>query len=242
MTPLDRLADGPDLAFYEALLGSELSVLLDGDEVQIFPVSDGPLALAFETDDRLAAFAEGPADRAVMPGRALVEMLAGQGLGIGLNLPEAPSARVIPADAVDWLADLLSETARVQATAPTEVTAPTGLSDRLLAALDRRLAQAEGLADHAWLAGGVFGDGPARLLLAVVGATKGAEDSLGQSIGEAVVFVGNDGQTVDLVFLEHSDPLIGLLKKVGLRFDIPAPNPLKREAPGTNPLKPPRLR
>ncbi len=242
MTPLDRLADGPDLTFYEALVGAELSVLLEGEALQIFPVSDGPLALAFDTDDRLAAFADGPAERAVMPGRALVEMLAGQGVGIGLNLPDAPSSRVIPAEAVDWLAQVLAEGPNIQADRPVEVTPPAGADQALLAALDRRLAQAEGLASHAWFCRATYGDGAARWLLAVVGAQTGAEEALGRSIGEALAFSGRDGEIVDLVFLEHSDGLAGPLEKVALRFDIPKPTPLKREAPGTNPQKPPRLR
>ena len=98
MTMLDRAygemeagGDTERLRFYERLADAELFLLLEreaeGGRIapQVFPLEEGPVVLAFDTEDRLAEFSPGAA-YAAMTGRALAEMLAGQGLGVGLNL------------------------------------------------------------------------------------------------------------------------------------------------------------
>ncbi|MBZ0124628.1 MAG: SseB family protein, partial [Roseovarius sp.] len=56
---------------------------------------------------------------------------------------------------------------------------------------------------------------------------------------------GPDWGAFDVVFLGADDPAVTRLARVGLRFDLPRPEPLAQmpgAAPGMNPDTPPRLR
>ena len=48
---------------------------------------------------------------------------------------------------------------------------------------------------------------------------------------------------IDVAFFRASDPVMARIAKVGLRFDIPAPDQAQApSAPGMDPARPPRLR
>jgi hypothetical protein len=260
MTPIDAahaaMEAAPDdevprLAFYERLAESELFLLLDRPaaadavEPRMLELSTGALVAVFDTEDRLAAFAGDGADYAALPGRRLAGMLAGQGIGIGLNLGVAPSAIVLPPEAVDWLAGTLGQgPAEVDARIET-LTAPKGVPEALLAALDRKLARAAGLAASAWLSGVTYADGRRGHLLAIIDAEKGAEPVLAAEIAEALTFAGLEAGELDVVFLAADDPVTGRLARVGLRFDLPvapAATGVSPSAPGMDPGRPPKLR
>ena len=99
------------LAFYHRLAGSELHLLLEAEPEassdtvtpQVFEVEGAAYALAFDSGARLAAFAGAPAPYAALPGRTLANMMAAGGIGLGLNLDVAPSAILIPPDALAGL-------------------------------------------------------------------------------------------------------------------------------------------
>ena len=114
MTPLDTahaaMAAAPDddterLRFFERLADAELFLLVTeevtGDRLSpsIFDTSDGRFVLAFDREERLTAFTEGPAPYAALPGRAIAGMLNGQDIGLGLNLGVPASALLVPAGA-----------------------------------------------------------------------------------------------------------------------------------------------
>ena len=92
------------------LADAELFLLLTeeplGDTIEpaLFDLEEGRVALAFDTEARLAAFAEGPAPYAALPGRVVAQFLSGQKLGLGLNVPLGPSAILLAADALGCLA------------------------------------------------------------------------------------------------------------------------------------------
>ena len=72
---------------------------VEGNDIvpRIFPVEGERFVLAFDREARLAAFAEGPAPYAALPGRVVAGLLAAEGLGLGLNLDVAPTVvRVAP--------------------------------------------------------------------------------------------------------------------------------------------------
>jgi hypothetical protein len=258
MTDLDRahaaMESAPDdplprLRFYEALAEADLTLWLaaepppGADPVPaLFDTADGRFALVFDSDERLASFAEGPAAYAALPGRALVQMLAGQGVGLGLNLGVAPSSFLMPADSVDWLAQALAPSP-VPATARPESLGPPSLPETVIAALDRKLGRSAGLAVSALLSGADWGGGRKGHVLAVIGARPGAEEPLAQAISEALTFSGQDRETLDVVFLAADDPLAARIARQALRLDLPgvevAPSP---SAPGSDPSRPPRLR
>jgi hypothetical protein len=260
MTPLDiahaAMETAPDddaarLRFFERVADGELFLLLEteaGDQAvtpRVFALEDGPVVLAFDREDRLSAFTAAPAAYAALPGRVMAAQLAGQGIGIGLNLGVAPSSFLMSAGAVDWLAATLGHApAEVQAR-PLSFHAPGGLPGRLIEGLDAKLARAGGLALTALLAGVTYADGRRGHMLAFVGAVPGAESALARAAAEALTFSAVDAGEMDVTFLAPEEPVLVPLARVALRFDLPVPAlpvPVTPGAPGMDPGRPPRLK
>ncbi|MBR9762216.1 MAG: SseB family protein [Rhodobacteraceae bacterium] len=258
-TPLDRAHaameaapadDNARLRFYERLADSELFLLLAGEAEgeaaapELFPVEDVSFVLVFDREERLSAFTARPSPYAAMSGRAIVEQLAGQGVGLAVNL-ETSSAILIPPEAVAWLAETIAHQpseieAQIEAFHP-----PAGLPEVLITALDQKLATARGLADCAFLAGTEDEAGRRSHMLAFIDAIPGAEPSLARAASEALTFSGIEAGEMDVGFFRASDVHAGALARVGLRFDLPKPpepQELTRAAPGSDPGKPPILR
>jgi len=258
MTPLDTVHaamlarpedDAPRLAFYGALAASELFVLLRGApegetaDPALVEIEGAVHVLVFDREERLAAFAEGEAPYLALSGRALAEMLAGQGAGIGLNLGVAPSAFLAPPEAVEWMAERLSvRPAEVEARIE-ELFPPAGLPEALVQALDARLAAMGGRAGAAWLVAARYAGGGRGHLLAFSEPSPGAEGALARAVGEALAFSGLEAGALDVTFLPQGAPLEARLERVGLRFDLPElPVVQAPDAPGTDPDRPPLLR
>ncbi|MEM9582970.1 MAG: SseB family protein [Pseudomonadota bacterium] len=253
MTPLDLAhaemdrSDAARLRFYERLADAELFLLLEseaqGDQItpRVFPVEDAPLVLVFDREERLAEFA-GAAPYLALSGRALAQMLAGQGLGLGLNLEVAPSSIILPSEAIAWLNETLGTApADVEAT-PEEVLPPSDLPEAFIEALDTKLALTAGLAKLAYLCAVRYKRGGSTHLLAFLDPIPGAENALAQAVNEALVFSGIEAGTLDVAFFGLRDPMAATLAKVGLRFDLPQPEqPKDPPAPGMDPDKPPLL-
>lgn len=236
------------LAFHARLAVCELFLLLEaepaGDTLspRVYSLEDGPVVLAFDSEARLAAFAAAAAPYAALPGRRLAEMLAGNGVGLGINLDVSPAPVLLPAESVDWLAATLAEAPEALEAVP-EALHPPSLPAPLLAALDARLARAAGLARAAWLVGVTHRDGTRGHLLAILGATPDAEPALARAVGEAVALSGLAVGPVDVTFLAEDDPRAVRFARTGLRFDLPAPpRPATPAPPGSDPARPPRLR
>ncbi len=98
--------DAARLRFYERLADSEMFLLLtketEGDQIspEIFDLGDASFVLVFDRIERLAQFVGKPAPYAALSGRVIAQMLAGQGIGLGVNLEVAPSQMLIPPEAV----------------------------------------------------------------------------------------------------------------------------------------------
>lgn len=239
------------LRFFERLADSEVFLLLttepsdDKAEPQLFDVEDGRYALVFDREERLAAFVGAQAPYLALSGRMLCRMLAGQGVGLGLNLEVAPSAMLIPQEAVDWLDQTLAKAPDEVAAVPVEVSRPSGLPEDLLSGIDRKLASGAGLADWAGLVRVTYNDNRRGHLLAIAGAKPEAEAPLASAIGEALTFSGVDAGELDVVFVAAGSDLAQRVARVGLCFDMTAPEPEKARtpaAPGMDPDRPPRLR
>ena len=225
-----------ELAFYGQLAGSELYLLLeapsDGETVEprVFPLDEGNYVLAYDREARLAEFA-GAAPYAALSGRALAGMLAGQGIGVGLNLDVAPSAILLPPGAIDWLAERATTPVEV-IDQPLEIAPPRGVTDGFLQALDSRLAAMAGLGQTAYLVSA--GDG---LLLAFTDVVPGAEPAIAQSMGEILAFLPDAPQRIDVAFPGPGSEMAEVAARQGLRFDLPKPS-----LPGRDPGQPPKLR
>jgi hypothetical protein len=257
VTPLDAaftaMDASPDdtalrLAWFDKLAASELFLLLEaeaeGDRIRpkVFAVDGADLVLAFDREERLAAFAGDVAPYAALSGRALAQMLAGAGLGLAVNLG-TQAETVLEGEAMEWLTGTLSQAPETVEDRPDEVLPPDGLPDTLLRALDARLATTHGRAALAYLVATRFKDGRRGHLLAFVGAMDGTEGALAQLVGDALSFSGLEAGSLDVGFFKAADPVCAAMAKVGLRFDLPQlADPVARAAPGSDPDKPPLLR
>ncbi|MGR3290410.1 MAG: SseB family protein [Paracoccaceae bacterium] len=258
-TPLDMahramMADQEDanarIAFYQCLADAEIIMLLDaepGSETvspRLFDVEGSKVALIFDRDDRLAEFAKTSAPYAAMSGRALVGMLAGREIGLGLNLGVAPSSYLVPSGAVDWLADALNRSATEITEQPTEITPPTGIPGSLVQALQTKLQVTAKLLSAAYLVKAVYTSGKSTYLLTVLDAAAKSQAAIAQSINEVVIFADEDVGGIDVAFFTATDPIVARLIKHGFRFDLShaVVSPKTPKAPGMDPDAPPRLR
>jgi hypothetical protein len=257
-TPLDQahsaMENAPDddatrLRFFERFADNELFLLLeekaDGDQIKprLFPLDDATVALVFDREERLAEFAGGAAPYAAMSGRVVSNLFAGQGIAVGLNLDVAPSAFILPPDALVWLNETLSSRPEETQDTPSEIRAPGQMPEAVLMALDAKLALCGGLAQTAYLCGVSYVSGRRTHLLAFIDPVPGAEPALANAASEALKFSGIEAGAIDVSFFRPSDPVAARLARVGLRFEFPEPEePHAPSAPGMNPDKPPILR
>ena len=69
--------------------------------------------------------------------------------------------------------------------------------------------------------------------------------ALATAVSEVLSFSGLEAAALDVAFFRAEDPAAARLARVGLRFELPKPEPMAQtpgHAPGLNPDKPPRLR
>ncbi|XDA97733.1 SseB family protein [Sulfitobacter sp. LCG007] len=261
-TPLDRafaaMREAPqdnaaELGFYERLADCELFLLLATDArdghgtitPDIFDLGTEKYVLVFDREERLSEFTGRPAPYAALSGRVIAQMLAGQGIGLGLNLDVAPSSQLLPPAAVDWLHEMLANPPVETEARFSKVLPPAGLPERLLHALDAKLSSAAGRAECAWLAAVAQDDAKRGYLLAFIDAAPGAQGALARAVSEALTFSGLADVALDVTFAAPGDPLVERLARVGLRFDLPQPEPKAlavRPAPGSDPSRPPILK
>ena len=239
------------LRFYECLADGELIVLLareaEGDSIdpELFELEGESFVLVFDSEDRLTAFTEKPAPYAALPGRVIAGMLAGQNIGLGVNLGVAPSSILIPAEAMGWLAETLGHAPEQVEAHITAITPPSGLPQALVDGLGAKLANAGGLAAGACLVGVTYSDGRKGHLLGFIDPVPGAEAPLAGAANEALTFSGIDAGQMDVGFFAGSDPVAEHMMRQGLLFDLPAPEveePAAPKPPGSDPTKPPILK
>ena len=239
--------DAARLRFYAVLADAELLLLLEDEPADetlsplILPLEEGRFVMAFDTEERLAEFTGAVAPYAALPGRVIAAQLAGQGVGLGLNLGVAPSAFLMPPKAVDWLTGMLAQGPVAAEAARVDFMAPD-LPDGLRHALADKIARLPGQAAQVLVAehGGGW-------LLAFVDAVPGAEPALAKAVSEALAFSGLEEGVLDVTFLAGGDPRHAALARVALALPVPAPaqetaQVLRVEAPGMDPARPPRLK
>lgn len=238
------------MRFFERLADSEVFLLLKeeatGDNLspETIEVEGVKYLLAFDREERLADFVGNSAHHAALSGRVVAAMLAGQGIGLGLNLGVAQSSILIPADAMGWLVEVLDNTPEQITEQPACINAPKGLPEALLQTLDAKLATAAGMAKTAYLVAVIYAGNRHSHMLAIIDALPEAQAAMAKALNEAMVFSALENGQLDVAFFSGDDPVCGLFEKVGLRFDLPEQ---KRQtsapsAPGSDPDNPPILR
>lgn len=242
--------DASRLRFYMLLADSMLHILLDGEpgpdgnaEAAVFDLDDGRFILAFSSEDGLSSFSEGGTYHATMSGRQAMRLFKGQGLGLGLDLDSEEVAVLLPAEALDWLAETLDRAPLTEAGRPDRISPPRAATDGLLQMLDAKFSAAGSLAETAWLVSADYAE-EGRLLLAFVDAHPDAHQALAQAAGEALIFSDSEGPAMDVLFVDNDQHITRQLAEVGLRFDLPKPPEPQspRPAPGSDPENPPKLR
>ncbi|MFD2740832.1 SseB family protein [Sulfitobacter aestuarii] len=240
--------DAARLRFYERIADVELFLLLEAEPEgdQISPVLlEGEYVIVFDRAARLAAYVGEAAPYVALSGRTIAGMLEGQPLGMAVNIGVAPSEILLPAGAMDWLRDTLAHAPGEVEAKIAQVLPPRGLPESLIAAIDAKLATATGMAAGAFLVGVEYEGGGRGHLLGFVGAILRAQDALVRAASEALTFSGIEAGAMDVGFFGPDDPVVPRLARVGLRFDLPQPEPLQqtpRMAPGSDPSKPPILK
>lgn len=249
MTPLDHahadMMENPEddalrLKFYRRLADTTLFLLLgkepEGEvlDPEVLEVDNKEtanidrFALVFDTEERLGAFAASYKDAALpyaaLPGRVIAQSLAGQGVGLALNLDTAVSSITLPAEAMDWLADTLDINPEEGERNLVAIAPPFGLPDGLIEGLEEKLVSAAGLASHAVFVKGNYSDESEGWLLAFIDAEPGSEQALARATHEALVFSGTDLENVDVAFFASNDPICEHLDHMGLRYEFPDPN------------------
>jgi len=258
-TPLDRAfaaslnSDGDTLRFYQVLADTPLLLVLDevatGQRInpRVFDLEDGPVLLAFDREERLAALGLGPLPYAELPGRIIAQHLAGKGVSLGLNFGcDAPSETMLAPEALDWLAEMVAEEPEQTQARPEGFFTPRDLPAALSEALTFTFNAAPGLADAALLVGVRYDDGRRGHMLAIIDAPPQAQQPLARAVAEALRFSGVEAGEIDVTFLAGGDAVVKQLARSGILFEFPAapaavakPSPA---APGMDPDRPPKLR
>ena len=247
----DENNDAARLNFYSQLADADLFVMLDGDadtdivQPRLFDLDEGPIVLAFDLEERLAAFVGGPAPYAALPGRVIAAQLAGQGIGLGLNVGDPPSSIILPAEVMDWLTKTLGVQPMKVAAVPQGFSFPWGVPAEVTQRLMEKLCTNPGLADAVLLSEVVYEGGRHGHILAILGAVAGSEAALSGAVSEAIVFSGLDMAEIDVVFLGPEDPRTKTIESVALRLDLPKLSVsavVDPKVPGMDPRKPPILR
>lgn len=236
---------GLRIAFYGQLMASELFLVLEaeleGERLRplVLGTEAGEIVLAFDRVERLAAFLDVPRDYVALSGRSLVAMLEGQRIGIALNSEVAPSASVIGAETVDWLAGLATRTDS-KAERVTRFQPPARVPTRLITALQARLGAYAGRVREGFLALAEYDGGGEGLVLALAGVPSEAECAVAEAISEAVRFSGVEGVLLDVMFPD--DVALGRVARVGIALRPVASAWTEARAPGRETERPPRLR
>ncbi len=167
-TRLDRLwqavakggAETDWLRFYEGVAAQPLIVPVmepEGDATarpKTLLLETVEVALAFDTEDRFAAFITTPTEFVTMIGADLARALGPLGVGVALNPGVAPGETVLDAEALAWIAQLTEANVAVEKIlGGIRVGPPVNPESILLEALGIRLAEMAGHIAEAWLLG-----------------------------------------------------------------------------------------
>jgi hypothetical protein len=263
MTELDQAYaamqadEAAGLRFYQLLADATLYLLLEAEAAgevvspKVIALEAGDVLLAFDREERLAAFAGGPGAYAALPGRIIAQQMVAQGgLSLGLNIGTGAASEVLlPPEAMVWLCEMLGAGPEAGEARPEMFTPAQGLPAALITALEQAMVAASGLAAAGLLAGVRYAGGQVGHVFAFVNALPSAEAALARAVSEALVFSGIEAGQLDVTFLHEGDAALDVLARVARVFEVPERLPERvvepvrgPAAPGMDPGVPPKLR
>ena len=231
--------------FYRLLADSEMFLLLDAEAQgsalapRVFDLTDGPVILAFDSEERLAMVSDTPLPYAALPGRVIAGLMAGQGLSLGLNLGcGAASEVILPPEAVDWLVAMLDQKAPEGRLAQVASVAAPVVPVAVVSALRAVLTVAP--MGIGYLVSVRFQGGGQGEMLALTGVAIADQDRLARAVTEALAFSGVEAGVLDVAFLVGDEAIMARIAARGLVFQ-PTP-PVAAPGPGRDLKRPPILR
>ncbi len=237
VTDIDRayseMIDGGEaelLRFYQVLAGSDLLVLLDASdenevpEPKIIPVEAGHYVLVFDLKERVTELTGYDAPTSRVTGREVFQLMRGRGIGVAVNMGEAPSAMLIPGDAIDWICDTLDESA-ARNPAPTPAPAPApgrfkallaphNFPDTLHLALNEKLGPVADLYDRALLLRAEYDDGQSGYLVAFSAVEDANRGMIAASVNDALATFRGKDVALDIAFMSRDEPLLDRIGRV----------------------------
>lgn len=197
----------------------------------------------YDTELRLSEAIGGETEYLSVSGRTLIQMLVGQNTGIALNPGTSAIGYIFKMETLRWLAQSLDENPNKISQKITKVAPPPALSPKALEALSVKLTAAQGLAEYVVLVEAYGTSDNKNPMLCFVGSMPDAQADLAKLVQEYLQFSEQDGAAWDVSYLAQNHIMVEKLLKVGLRFDLPAPEiAFDRPGPGTAPGQPPILR
>ena len=211
--------DAEGMAFYRALADAELFVLLEAEAVgevmtpRVFDLADGPVLLAFDSEERMAGFSGEVLPYAALPGRVVAGQMVGHGLSLGLNLGSGAASEVIlPPEALDWLMAMLEQAPPEALELRVAAFEPPAVPGAVLATLAGALTGVV----RAYVVGVRYDGGRRAQMLMLTGVEAAAEAKVLRAVTEALAFSGLDASALDTVFRPEGDAMLARLAGVAL--------------------------
>lgn len=230
-------------AFYDALFATTVFMPIRGSfdengeesesearsvEPLIYEVEGDQSILIFDTEERLARWANEPLNYIGIPGSTFFKMFQGE-MQVGVNLAVAPSSVVIPADVVSWLhdrAEAAVESEEVPAGTGMDVTAPPELAPEAIGRLTAKLAGLRKEVHEAIIFSLAIDAGEdetqRRVVLGVALTVGGIEDAdnIATSLAEAATIAFNGERAFEVALLDPESPLMTAARNVGVKLPI----------------------
>lgn len=241
----ERARANPDEtpAFYDALFSATIFLPIEGayDEAGeestedassiapiLYEIEDLPTLMIFDTEDRLARWAEEPLDYVGMTGRQLFSMFDSE-QQVALNLGVAPSSVVIPQEVVEWLHERAQDPLQAEEVAQgssIDVTPPPELPSEALARITARIAGLRRDLDEAVIFSLAIDDeqeaAHRRIVLGIVPSEAGAEgpQAIASALAEAAQGAFSGERPVEIALLNAESELMEKAREVGLVLPV----------------------
>ncbi len=208
--------------------GEESDTDAQAIEPLVWEVEGNETLLLFDTEERLARWANEPMNYIGLPGSTFFKMFQGE-LQVAVNLAVAPSSVMIPAEVVAWLhdrADAIVETEEVPAGSGLDVTAPPELSPEAIGRLTAKLAGLRREIHEAIVFSLAIDaeeeDAIRRVVLGVALTVGGIEDAdaIATSLAETAMVAFDGKRAFEVALLDPESPLMTAARNVGIRLPI----------------------